>query len=149
MGLVINRLFGSLTFPELLEQIGVDEPPVRSDIRVHTGGPVESGRGFVLHSADYLQEGTLVVDEDIGLTASVEILKAIAADEGPRHALLALGYSGWGSGQLESEIAANGWLHVRADETLVFAEDLERTWNAAVEKIGIDANMLSGEAGHA
>lgn len=149
MGLVINRVFDSLTFPELLEQVGVSEPPVHSDIRIHTGGPVESGRGFVLHSADYLQEGTLAVDDEIGLTASVEILRAIAVDEGPRRSLLALGYSGWGPGQIEAEIAANGWLHVPADEALVFATEIDIIWTAAMKKIGIDVSMLSGEAGHA
>ncbi|MDJ0893635.1 MAG: YqgE/AlgH family protein [Alphaproteobacteria bacterium] len=149
MGLVVNRLFESLTFPELLEQIGVEGAPIRSDIRVHTGGPVESGRGFVLHTADYVQEGTLVVDGAIGLTASVEILKAIAAGKGPEQSLLALGYSGWGPGQLEMEFAANGWLTVPADRDLVFAPNLEDTWSRAMAKIGVNVSMLSGEAGHA
>lgn len=149
MGLVVNRLLDALTFPELLEQIGVEGDPVSSDIRVHTGGPVESGRGFVLHSADYLQEGTLVVDDSIGLTASVEILKDIAAGGGPHRSLLALGYSGWGPGQLEAEITANGWLHVSADDELVFSDNIAETWSRAMAKIGVDATTLSGQAGHA
>ena len=122
---------------------------MKSDIRVHTGGPVESGRGFVLHSCDYVQEGTLVVDEAIGLTASVDILRAIASGEGPDRSLLALGYSGWGPGQLESEITANGWLHAPADEGLVFADDLDGIWPGSLAKIGIDISTLSPEAGHA
>ena len=149
MGLVVNRLFESLTFPELLQQIGIEAEPVQSEIRVHAGGPVESGRGFVLHSADYVHDGTMVVDGDIALTASVDILKAIAVGEGPRRSLLALGYSGWGPGQLESEIQANGWLHVPPDDELVFADELGETWQNAIAKIGVDASMLSGEAGHA
>lgn len=149
MGLVVNRLFESLTFPDLLSQIGIDPGPVKQEIRVHAGGPVEAGRGFVLHSADYQQDGTTLVDGDIALTASVDILRAIAAGDGPRRSLLALGYSGWGSGQLEAEIQANGWLHVPADEALIFAENLENTWQRAIAKLGVDAAMLSGQAGHA
>lgn len=149
MGLVVNRLFESLTFPDLLERLGIEGGPVDNEIRVHVGGPVETGRGFVLHSGDYTLDTTLAVDGGIALTASMDILKAIATGTGPRRALLALGYSGWGPGQLESEIQANGWLHVPADEDLVFADDLGATWEASIAKIGIDMSMLSGEAGHA
>lgn len=149
MGLVINRLLGQLSFPELLEQIGIPaKPPVR-DVRVHFGGPVESGRGFVLHSADFRTEGTLPVDDRVALTASVDILRAIADGRGPRQSLLALGYAGWGPGQLESEIQANGWLNVQADEALVFDGELDTKWERAMSKLGIDSRMLSGMAGHA
>ena len=149
MGLVINRQLGSLSFPDLLEQLGVDPAGTSDTVKVHFGGPVETGRGFVLHSADYKHEGTLVVDPEIALTATVDILRAIADGEGPRQRLLALGYAGWGPGQLESEIQANGWLNVTADSGLVFALDLEAKWAQAMEKLGIDSNMLSSEAGHA
>ncbi len=149
MGLVLNRLMGSVTFPDLLEQIGIESENVEDVIRVHFGGPVESGRGFVLHTADYLLDGTLVVDEGIALTASVDILRAIADGGGPRHRLLALGYAGWGPGQLEGEIQANGWLNVPADPDLIFDDNLDGKWEASLAKIGIDLTSLSGQAGHA
>jgi putative transcriptional regulator len=149
VGLVLNRLMGSVTFPDLLEQIGIETKNVEDEIRIHFGGPVESGRGFVLHSADYLLDGTLVVDDGIALTASVDILRAIADGSGPRHRLLALGYAGWGPGQLEDEIQANGWLNVPADANLVFDDDLDGKWQASLAKIGIDLTSLSGQAGRA
>ncbi len=149
MGLVINRLFDSISFPELLEQVGIETTGRERPIRVHAGGPVESGRGFVLHSADFVREGTMVVDDQVALTASVDILKAIAESQGPRRSLLALGYSGWGPGQLESEIQANGWLHAPSDEGLLFDDDLDSKWEKAIAKIGIDFSMLSSDVGHA
>jgi putative transcriptional regulator len=149
MGLVINRVLESLTFGDLLEQLGITPPPAEHAINIHFGGPVETGRGFVLHSPDYKQEGTLVVASDVSLTATVDILRAIAAGRGPRHRLLALGYAGWGPGQLDGEIRANGWLHVAADEDLVFDPNLDSKWDRAMAKIGIDPRMLSDAAGHA
>lgn len=149
MGLVVNKLFGSLTFSELLEQVGIEATGVKNQIRVHFGGPVESGRGFVLHSPDYVKEGTLVVESDIALTASVDILKAIAKGQGPRHSFLALGYAGWGAGQLDSEIRANGWLNAPADQSLVFDDDLDTKWKRAMAKLGVDSGKLSSDIGHA
>lgn len=149
MGLVLNRVLESLTFGDLLEQIGISPPPAGDAIHVHFGGPVETGRGFVLHSPDYKQDGTLVVASGVSLTATVDILRAIAAGRGPRHHLLALGYAGWGPGQLDGEIRANGWLHVAADEALVFDGNLDSKWDRAMAKIGIDPRMLSDAAGHA
>ncbi|WP_119167546.1 YqgE/AlgH family protein [Algihabitans albus] len=149
MGLVVNKLAGSLTFPDLLEQLGIDGPEAREDIRVHFGGPVETGRGFVLHSADYLQDSSLQVNDAFALTATVDILRDLAYGSGPRQALLALGYAGWGPGQLDQEIQKNGWLHVEADEILVFDGGLEDKWERAIRKLGFDAAMLSGDAGHA
>ena len=149
MGLVINRLLDSLNFSDLLEQLEIDIPQVGEPIEVHFGGPVESGRGFVLHSADYVQDATLVVDEEIALTATVDILKAIASGAGPRRCLLALGYAGWGEGQLDTEIKANGWLHVQADDELIFGTDMNSKWERAMGKLGIDPRMLSDDAGHA
>ena len=149
MGLVLNRLVDSITFPDLLEQLGI-EPAISGDeIRVHFGGPVESGRGFVLHTADYQREGTLPINSGIALTATVDILRDMARGAGPRQTLLALGYAGWGPGQLDAEIQANGWLQVPADEALVFGQDLEAKWELALAKLGIDHGRLSGEAGHA
>ena len=149
MGLVINRAIESLTFPDLLEQLGIETVDPDARINIQFGGPVESGRGFVLHSSDYSQDVTMVVDNDVALTATIDILKAIAVGDGPRQRLLALGYSGWGPGQLDSEIKRNGWLHVDADKELVFGLDLDGKWDRAIRKIGIDPRMLSGEAGHA
>ena len=149
MGLVLNRVVESLTFGDLLEQLGIAPPPAGDVIHVHFGGPVETGRGFVLHSSDYKQDGTLVVASDFSLTATVDILRAIAAGQGPRHRLLVLGYAGWGPGQLDGEIRANGWLHVAADEALVFDANLDSKWDRAMAKIGIDPRMLSDAAGHA
>jgi putative transcriptional regulator len=149
MGLVVNRLVDHINFPDLLENLDIDLPSPAQQIRVHFGGPVESSRGFVLHSADYDSETTLPVDGTIGLTASTEILRAIAEGNGPRHSLLALGYAGWGPGQLDSEMQANAWLHAPADTDLIFGGDLDGKWGQAVAKLGVDVSLLSGEAGHA
>ena len=149
MGLVVNRTFESLTFPDLLEQLEIETTPRTERISVHFGGPVETGRGFVLHSPEYLQDGSLVVDSGFALTATVDILKDIAKGAGPRRCLLALGYAGWGPGQLDSEIKANGWLSVAADDDLVFDDTPDTKWERAMAKIGIDPRMLSGFAGHA
>jgi putative transcriptional regulator len=148
MGLVINRLIDSLTFDSLLEQIGVERTGGGS-MPIHFGGPVESSRGFVLHTTDYLQDSSLVIEDEIALTATIDVLKAIARGEGPRRRVLALGYAGWAAGQLDAEIQANGWLLVPADLDLVFGIENETKWERAIAKIGIDLTLLSSEAGHA
>ncbi len=149
MGLVVNRLADQIDFKDLLEQLRIEVPALIQEIQVHTGGPVESGRGFVLHTTDYFQDSTLQVSDDIGLTATADILKSIATGDGPVHSLLALGYAGWAPGQLDAEIQANGWLHVPADRELVFDRDLDSKWERAVQKVGIDPSFLSMDAGHA
>jgi len=149
MGLVVNRLIDSLTFSSLLSQLGVEADGEPADMPVHFGGPVESSRGFVLHSSDYLQDSTLVIDDEIALTATVDVLKAIARGSGPRHRVLALGYAGWAPGQLDAEIQANGWLLVPPDLDLVFGGENDAKWQRAIAKIGIDLSLLSSEAGHA
>lgn len=157
MGLVINKTVEDITFREMLERLDIlpveDEirlPPGMRDLNVQFGGPVETGRGFVLHTTDYfVADCTLPIDDQIGLTATLDVLRAIAAGEGPRHALLALGYSGWAPGQLEHEIHQNGWLHCDADESLLFDVDIDQRYQAALGKIGIDLSMLSTQAGHA
>jgi len=149
MGLVLNRLVGSVTFPDLLAQLGIEQTAEADQIRVHFGGPVETGRGFVLHTAEYNATGTMPVTGGVSLTASLDILKDIASGQGPRQSLLALGYAGWGAGQLDQEIHANGWLSVQADHRLIFDADLDNKWERAIAKIGIDFSKLSGEAGHA
>ena len=149
MGLVVNRLFNALSFPDLLEQLNIDSTPLCDPIRIHFGGPVEAGRGFVLHSTDYVQDTTLLVDDSVALTATVDVLKAIAEGRGPRQSMLALGYAGWGAGQLDSEIRENAWLNVPADEELLFGQEVEHKWERAIAKIGVDFSKLSGDVGHA
>ena len=149
MGLVVNKLFVQLSFTDLLDQLDIERGPRTQQIRVHAGGPVEAGRGFVLHSDDYLREGTMAVDSGFALTATTDILRAIAEGEGPRTSILALGYAGWGPGQLEQEFVSNGWLHVPADPELVFGADLEHKWLLSLSKLGVSPSVLSSQAGHA
>ena len=126
---------------------------VADDIRsmsIHVGGPVETGRGFVLHSSDYFaNDSTLPIEDGVCLTATIDILKAIAAGNGPNRSILALGYAGWSPGQLESEIQANGWLNCPADLDLIFDNNLEAKYTRALAKIGIDPSHLVSDAGHA
>ncbi|GLK56919.1 putative transcriptional regulator [Methylopila capsulata] len=157
MGIVVNKLAPHISFPDLLVQLDVISegeeirlPERAGAIQVLRGGPVESGRGFVLHSADFMiEDSTLSIDDGICLTATLDILKAIAKGAGPKSALLALGYAGWAPGQLETEIQANGWLNVPADRGLVFDGAVETKYERALAKIGIDLGKLSPEAGHA
>ena len=150
MGLVINKPYPGLTFPNLLGQLGI-EPTIDNDIIVRLGGPVETGRGFVLHSTDYMRQGSVSIDDDIGigLTATLDVLRAIATGSGPQRSLFALGYAGWGPGQLDAEIQDNAWLAAPADSELIFAPDLDGLWDRAVHKIGIDIAKLSSVAGRA
>ena len=157
MGIVVNQSATNLAFSDLLVQLDIIPEaqkimlPERVDaIRVLRGGPVETGRGFVLHSSDfYIENSTLPIDEGICLTATLDILKALATGDGPANAILALGYAGWGAGQLENEIQSNGWLHCPADPDLIFGADVETKYERAMRKIGIDPAMLSSESGHA
>lgn len=157
MGIIVNRPAPDLSFPDVLVQLDIIPPediirlPTRAEhIQVLRGGPVETGRGFVLHSDDFfIDNSTLSIDNGICLTATVDILKAIARGEGPVSAMLALGYSGWSPGQLESEIQANGWLNCPADLDLLFSASLESRYELALRTLGIEPGMLSGQAGHA
>src|SRR5215469_13273470 len=157
MGIMVNRPAGSIDFPELLVQLNIinksDQiklPGNAESMKVLRGGPVDTGRGFVLHSSDYyIANATLKIADGICLTATIDILKAIAKGVGPKHAILALGYAGWAPGQLENEIQENGWLHCDADPDLIFGDDVEEKYSRALRKIGIDPGMLSNEAGHA
>ena len=149
MGLVLNQVIKGLSFPSLLEQLGIEEGANGRAVPIHFGGPVEAGRGFVLHTDDYQQDATLEVDGGVSLTATVDVLKAVARGRGPKQSLLALGYAGWGPGQLDDEIKANGWLQAPADRELIFDGDQATKWDRSIEKIGIDPRMLSDEVGHA
>lgn len=155
MGIIVNQV-QQMLFPDLLVQLGiVDEqeairvPQKARDVVVRNGGPVDRSRGFVLHSGDYTVESSLPVSDDICLTATVDILRAMLTGRGPRHAIMALGYSGWGAGQLESEIAENGWLTCPATPELLFDPDIERKYDRILASIGIDPAHLSMTAGHA
>ena len=156
MGIRINQAAPQLTFPDVLSRLNIMPegdirlPKEASALPVHRGGPVETSRGFVLHSADYvIDDSTLLIDDDICLTATLEILKAIAAGNGPSQALLALGYAGWGPGQLEHELQANGWLNCPARPEILFTPDLDRKYDIALADIGIDPAMLSSVGGNA
>jgi len=149
MGLVINKLVGSLTFKELLKQMEIETGNFNSNVEVHFGGPVETGRGFVLHSTDYNSAETMRVNNDFAVTATVEVLKLIADGKGPCNVMFALGYSGWAPGQLDTEMQNNGWLHCKADLSIVFGEDNEAKWKLAAAMMGIDLSLLTTDAGHA
>ncbi len=149
MGLVVNKLIDSITFPDLLEQLNVDTVPEVDQIRVHFGGPVESGRGFVLHSDDYVQDTTLMIQKGVALTATLDVLRDMADGTGPRRSMLALGYAGWAPGQLDAEIQANGWLNVSSDPELIFGGNIDGKWTLALDKLGIDLGALSGVSGRA
>jgi putative transcriptional regulator len=149
MGLVINRLFEPLSFRELMSQLDIEVDGKSRNIRVHFGGPVEAGRGFVLHSGDYEGEGTLKVDQDISLTATVDILKALAEGKGPKKCFLALGYAGWAPGQLDAELQANGWLHAKGEADILFSDEIDGKWETVLGRLGIKPAMLSSEAGRA
>jgi putative transcriptional regulator len=157
MGLIINQRAPHISFPDLLERLGIvpsdSEDGLSNDIlsmSIHVGGPVETGRGFVLHSSDYFaNDSTLPIEDGVCLTATIDILKAIATGEGPDQAILALGYAGWSPGQLESEIQANGWLNCPADPDLIFNPDVESKYTRAFAKIGIDPSHLVSDSGHA
>ena len=151
MGLVINKTIDALTIEELYAHLKIE--PARQGANrprpVHFGGPVDPGRGFVLHSADYREDGTLGIGEEFAMTATLDILRAMGKGEGPRQSLLALGYAGWAPGQLDAEIQANGWLSVDADAEIVFEEADDSKWQRALAKLGVSPSMLSTDAGHA
>ncbi len=149
MGLVLNRPLQRPRFDDLLRQLEVAPVPPARRITLCAGGPMDNARGFVLHTTDWTGEGSLRVDELVALTASLDVLKAIAEGHGPREGLLALGYAGWGPGQLDAEIQQNAWLSVPADETIVFDGDHDTKWRRALAKLNIDPLLLSGAAGHA
>ena len=151
IGLVVNRLVGSIEFSHLIEQLDVNlgETGLVTNPPVHFGGPVDTDRGFVLHSADYRSDETLDIDTAFGLTATIDIVRTIAAGSGPENHLVALGYAGWGPGQLDSEIQENAWLNIEADNALVFDTDLDSKWDRALAKLGVNSALLSTEAGRA
>ena len=150
MGLCINRPIDGLNFRELASRLELMTTPATPDFPILLGGPMDTGRGFVLHSSDYeSNDSTLPITETISLTATLDILRALAAGEGPRQALFALGYAGWREGQIEDEIRANAWIHCDADDTLLFETPHAEIWSAALATLGIDMSGLSALNGRA
>ncbi len=157
MGIIINQRAPNISFAELLEQLKIvptedriSLPSAMNAMDVHLGGPVETGRGFVLHSADYFKaDSTLPINDSVCLTATIDILRDIAKGSGPTQALLALGYAGWAPGQLEDEIQSNGWLNCPANPELVFDPAVDRKYNRALDSLGVDPSHLVSDSGHA
>lgn len=150
MGIIINKPVAGLSFHDLMEKLDLAVTSTTPNFPILYGGPVETGRGFVLHSGDYeSSEATLPVSEDVSLTATLDILRAMAEGRGPEQAIFALGYAGWSPGQIEDEIRGNGWIHCDADSELLFVTGIDTKWAIALRKLGIDASGLSAHAGHA
>lgn len=149
MGLIVNKPMQDLKFPDVLQQLKITPSAPCDQIMVHRGGPVAPAQGFVLHSTDFVRKGSLIVNDTVALSATTDILRAMAAGFGPKRSLMALGYSGWGKGQLDSEIKQNAWLNVPADDDLLFSPSGTDKWNRAMAKIGINPSLLSGVAGRA
>ena len=149
MGIVLNRPLTTPSFEDLLRQLGVEPTPPTRRIHLCSGGPVDNARGFVLHTADWTDSASLRIDETLALTASLDILKAIATGGGPKQGLLALGYAGWGPGQLDSEIQQNAWLTAPADLDIIFDPAHDTKWRRALATLRIDPLLLSGVAGRA
>ena len=150
MGLIVNKPTPEVRFSDLLEQLSIDDGDLRTDVRVHYGGPVETGRGFVLHTSDYISgAGTMEVADGIAMTATLDILEDIATGNGPKRSMLGLGYAGWGPLQLEGELKRNGWLVCDATDDILFGRAAEHKWTAALKVLGIDPLMLSASGGSA
>ncbi|HTO40718.1 MAG TPA: YqgE/AlgH family protein [Rhizomicrobium sp.] len=150
MGIIINKPVDGLGFREMMDRLDIGVTAQTPDFPILFGGPVQTGRGFVLHSGEFESESsTLPVTDDISLTATLDILRAIADGQGPRRALFALGYAGWDGGQIEDEIRANGWIHCDADNAIIFDHALDEKWSLALKKLGIDMSGLSAHTGRA
>lgn len=150
MGIIINKKVEGLAFHDMMKKLEIRVGASTPNAPVLFGGPVQTGRGFVLHSGEFEgNDSTLPVTDDISLTATLDVLRAIAQGNGPHQSLFALGYAGWDGGQIENEIRANGWVHCDADNALVFDSDLDSKWSSALKKLGIDASGLSALTGRA
>jgi putative transcriptional regulator len=149
MGIVINHPLSAPSFEDLLRQLKVDPVPPARQIRLCNGGPIDNARGFVLHTIDWTDTASLRVDDTLALTASLDILKAIANGGGPRQSLLALGYAGWGPGQLDEEMQNNVWLSAPADLDVIFDGDHNTKWQRALAKLHVDPLLLSSTSGRA
>ncbi|WP_010297935.1 YqgE/AlgH family protein [Candidatus Odyssella thessalonicensis] len=150
MGIMVNKPLLTVDFSDLLEQLGIEfSKKMVPNIPVFYGGPVEIGRGFVLHTLEYGSDSTVGISGNFALTATLDVLRALANNHGPAHTVVALGYVGWGAGQLEQEINSNGWLIIDATIDLVFQQDYQELWRSAMLSIGIEPNSIAIEFGHA
>ena len=149
MGIIINKKIDYDLYPYLLQQLGIDKPLNNKKLFIRYGGPVESGRGFVLHSDDMVRKETLNIDKGVALTSTAEFFDDLSKGKGPKNCILALGYAGWQPGQLESEIMRNSWMSLSVDNSFLFDDQVSRKWSQAYKLMGIDPNSLSFESGHA
>lgn len=150
MGIMINKPLITVEFSDLLEQLGIEHTKkLTPDLPVYYGGPVEIGRGFVLHTPDYLSDASVMLAENFALTATIDVLRALSRNYGPANSIVALGYVGWGVGQLEQEINTNSWLILDATSDLIFQTDYEELWRSAMLSIGIDPKNITIDFGHA
>jgi len=149
MGLVLNKIIDTLSFTDLLKQLKIKPSTQTPSLPIFYGGPVEMGRGFVLHSADFMSDLSIMISKDFVLSATLDVIEAIAQGKGPQNKFLALGYAGWSAGQLEKELLNNNWLQVPADPKLVFSTNRQNLWKETFSKIGIDPEHLILDVGHA
>ena len=149
MGIIINKKIDYDLYPDLLEQLGIDKPLDNKKLFIRYGGPVESGRGFVLHSDDMIRKETLNIDKGVALTSTTEFFDDLSSGKGPKNSILALGYAGWGPGQLEDEIIKNSWMTLSVDTSFLFDEEVSKKWTEAYKIIGIDPNKISFQSGRA
>ena len=149
MGIIINKKIDYDLYPDLLQQLGIDKPLNNKKLFIRYGGPVESGRGFVLHSDDMVRKETLSIDKGVALTSTAEFFDDLSKGKGPKNSILALGYAGWQPGQLEYEIAQNSWMSLSVDNSFLFDDEVSRKWSQAYKIMGIDPNSLSFQSGRA
>ena len=149
MGIIINKKIDYDLYPDLLEQLGIDKPLDNKKLFIRYGGPVESGRGFILHSDEIIQKESLAIDSGIALTSTAEFFENLSKGKGPKNSILALGYAGWGAGQIEKEILANSWMTLSTDSSFLFDEEVNNKWLQAYNLLGIDPNKLSNHSGTA
>ena len=147
MGIIINKKIDYDLYPDLLQQLGIDNPLIGKKLYIRYGGPVESGRGFVLHSDEFIRKETLTIDKGIALTSTSEFFDDLSKGKGPKSSILALGYAGWGPGQIESELISNSWMTLRTDSNFIFDESVSNKWNDAYDLLGVDPNKLSQFSG--
>jgi len=149
MGIIINKKIDYDLYPDLLEQLGIDKPLYNKKLFIRYGGPIESGRGFVLHSDDMIRKESLNIDKGIALTSTTEFFDDLSKDKGPKNSILALGYAGWSSGQLEDEIMQNSWMTLSVDSNFLFDNEVSKKWTEAYKIMGVDPNNLSFKSGRA
>ena len=147
MGIIINKKIDYDLYPDLLQQLGIDNPLIGKKLYIRYGGPVESGRGFVLHSDEFIRKETLTIDKGIALTSTSEFFEDLSKGNGPKNSILALGYAGWGPGQIESELISNSWMTLKTDSNFIFDESVSNKWNDAYDILGVDPNKLSQFSG--